>query len=456
MEPFSLELPVFVADIIKGLEKRGHKAYAVGGCIRDCLMGKEPKDWDIATSAAPSEVKAALPGMRAYGVGEKHGTVALLAGGGGVDVSTFRLDGPYLDGRRPSSVSFLQDINEDLARRDFTMNAIAFSPREGLIDPFGGAKDIRSRVIRSVGDPAERFSEDALRIMRSLRFASTLSFSLDGALEARLHKDKGLLRQVSSERLSSELLALLCGEGAFSVLRNYPDVLAAFIPEIGPCIGFEQNSVYHLYDVWLHTAYAISYAKREPLARLCLLFHDLGKPEKYFVGDDGHGHFRGHPQVSSEIAERRMRALRFPARDIEIVRDVVFYHDAPISGKSAIRWLSILGEAKMRLLLDVRRADGMAHANSFGSDRAMESAQMEEELDRVLSEGLCFRLKDLHAKGQDIMALGVSEGPDVGACLAFLLDSVIIGQAPNEKGALLKLAEGWISQNKRSQSHNWP
>jgi tRNA nucleotidyltransferase (CCA-adding enzyme) len=426
--------------ILDALTDNGFEAWLVGGCVRDSIMGRAPKDWDVATDAAPEQVKRVFRNCRVLETGVKHGTVTVLLDRLPVEVTTYRVDGEYLDGRHPSSVQFVSDIDTDLARRDFTINAIAYNPARGLRDPFGGAADIKHHLVRCVGNPDERLNEDGLRIMRALRFASVFSFSLADDLSRSLHRNRDLLRNIAAERISAEVSKLLPGDGVVDILPNYHDVLAVFIPEISAAAGFDQKNRHHCFDVWTHIAHSVAAAPPDVTVRLALLFHDLGKPETFTVDENGVGHFYGHAKVSEDIAARRLKALRFGNETVSAVCTLIRYHDAPIDAERLPRWISRLGELLSRKLLDVKIADNKAQSPGLVNERLLKTELLRAELDRLLSEKRCFSLADLAIDGGDIKDLGVTEGPAIGSALEHLLDAVVDGDLPNERDALLACA----------------
>ena len=352
-----MEIPEYVRDILRRLEGAGHEAWCVGGAVRDALLGQEPGDWDVTSGAEPEAVLS-LFAPHALPTGLKHGTVTVAPGGGqGVEVTTFRRDGDYLDHRHPERVAFTRSLAEDLARRDFTVNAIAVNLRGELSDPFGGRADLASHVLRAVGDPEKRFQEDALRILRGLRFASRLGFSIEPGTAKAIRRCAPLLEHIAPERVLTELTGILCGEHVLEVLLEYPDVLGIVLPEILPCVGFDQHSVYHCYDVWTHTARAAAAARPLPVLRFALLFHDLGKPETFSLDGAGRGHFYGHWRRSVPLAEAIMDRLRFDNRSRQTILTLVERHDAPLalSEKAVRRNLARYGEETLRLLLEVDR-----------------------------------------------------------------------------------------------------
>jgi tRNA nucleotidyltransferase (CCA-adding enzyme) len=432
-----MEIPPQVERTLARLEGGGFAAYAVGGCVRDALMGVRPHDWDIATSALPAQTGELFVDGRVLETGLRHGTVTLLFPEGPIDVTTFRSDGIYLDGRHPSSVRFVASIEEDLARRDFTMNALAFNPHTGFVDLFGGRQDIKDKVIRAVGDPDRRLQEDALRIMRALRFSACLGFRIEKGLAASLHENRALLSRVAPERISDELLRMLVGEYVLLVLLAYPDVLAVFIPEIAETVGHDQQTPYHCYDIWEHTAHAVAAGKADACVRLALLFHDLGKPESFFVDETGRGHFYGHDVRGEEIVRARLRALRFGNDVVKTISVAVRNHQARVRPENVLRWLSRLGEDRLRLLIDVKQGDIAAHADDVSKRGLADLARVKKRLNELIVQQACFSLRDLAVDGDDLKAMGIPEGKEIGDILTYLLEAVLESELDNSREELL-------------------
>ncbi|MDO4315916.1 MAG: HD domain-containing protein [Oscillospiraceae bacterium] len=432
-------MPKYVRDVLETLEAAGHEAWCVGGCVRDTLLGRAPEDWDVTTDALPEETMA-LFGSHAFPTGLKHGTVTVRAEHRSVEVTTYRLDGSYRDHRRPDEVTFTRSLEEDLRRRDFTVNAMALSLRGELRDPFGGQADLRAGVLRCVGEPDRRFGEDALRILRGLRFAAVLGFSIDPATAAGIHRNKELLRDIAAERIQVELFKLLGGEAASEILRQYPDVIGVFWPEVLPMVGFDQQNFHHCYDVWEHTLHAVAAAPGDPVLRCVMLLHDIGKPNCFTVDEKGLGHFYGHPAISRDLADRMLRRLKCGNELRETIVRLVEWHDRniPRTDKAIRKALGALGERDLRRLIQVKRADNLAQAPAFWGRQA-EIDKAEEILDRLLAENACFSLKQMAVNGKDLTAMGLS-GPAVGRTLNALLERVVDGELPNEREALLEAA----------------
>lgn len=432
-----MEIPENVWTVLNTLEAAGHEAWCVGGCVRDALLGRSPGDWDVTTSALPEETLAAF-GPRALPTGLKHGTVTVKTPRGSVEVTTFRIDGAYRDHRRPESVAFTRSLDEDLARRDFTVNAMARNLRGELRDPFGGREDLRRGILRCVGDPDRRFQEDALRILRGLRFAAALGLEIEVGTAAALRRNREGLRDVAAERIQTEFFKLLPGKQAAEVLRSYPEVFGVFWPELLPMVGFDQRNRHHCYDVWEHTLHALAAVPEDLVLRCTMLLHDVGKPDSFTLDGAGVGHFYGHPAVSRELADRMLRRLKCAAEFRETVVRLVEWHDKdiPRTDKSIRRALRILGEEDLRRLILVKRADNFGQAPAYW-DRQKELDKAEEILNKLLAEDACFSLRQLAVNGRDLLALGLS-GPAVGAALEELLGKVVDGTLPNERSALLE------------------
>ena len=431
-------LPEQVHTVIDRLCGAGHEAFAVGGCVRDALLGRTPGDYDVTTSARPEEIEAVFAREKLIETGLRHGTVTVLLGGMPIEVTTYRVDGEYADHRHPDCVRFTRDLTEDLARRDFTINALAFSPERGIIDPFGGREDLAAGRIRCVGRADARFREDALRILRALRFSSVLGFPLDGETARAALASRELLRAVSAERVYAELVKLLCGPNVREVVCRYVDILGVVIPELLPMKGFDQRNPHHVYDVLEHSAAACAAVPSEPVLRLAALLHDIGKPECFTLGEDGVGHFCGHAAISASRAEEILTRLKSDRATRERVVTLVREHDLiiPAQERAVKRALRRLGKEDFFALLALKRADNLAQSPAY-ADRQRTYDALEELARCVLEEEACLSLRDLAVSGQDLIALGMEPGPALGAALAAMLDAVIDGEVPNGKDALL-------------------
>ena len=434
-----MEIPEPVRAVLAALEAAGREAWCVGGCVRDTLLRKDrlPDDWDVATSALPEETMAVFA-PRAEPTGLRHGTVTVKTEQGGVEVTTFRVDGTYRDHRRPDSVTFTSSLEEDLGRRDFTVNAMAVNLRGELRDPFGGREDLARGLLRCVGDPDRRFREDALRILRGLRFAAVLGLEIEDATASAMERNRELLEAIAPERIQTELMKLLCGPAAPRVLEAHSEILGVFWPEILPMVGFDQRNIHHCHDVWRHSLAALAETPPVPVLRCAALLHDIGKPSTFTLDEAGVGHFYGHTKASAALADTMLRRLRCSNGFRERVVRLVEWHDRdiPRTDKGVRRALRLLGEEDLRLLLALKRADNLAQAPAYWGRQA-EIQKGEDILDRLLEEDACFSLKQLAVKGGDLLALGLS-GPAVGKALEDLLGKVMDGALPNQRDALLE------------------
>lgn len=453
---FAFDIPACCRYLIKLLEHSGYEAYVVGGCVRDSLIGRKPNDWDICTSARPETVCDILTRnhVRTIETGLKHGTVTACCGMYDYEITTFRVDGEYSDNRRPDTVEFVGDIVDDLARRDFTINAIAYADQGqyvgNLIDPWDGFRDLANQIIRCVRNPDDRFREDALRILRALRFASTYGFTIEEKTAAAIHRNRELLKNVSAERIQSELCKLLCGKGVLDILLEYKDVLAVIIPEFLPCIGFEQNNPYHKYDVYDHMAHAVSnYRGNDISVKMALLLHDIGKPECYTEDENG-GHFHGHSVPSAYLAQGVLQRLRFDNKTTDEVIKLVLYHDSDIQPhpKAVRRWLNKIGEDTLSNLLHVRMADINAHSERNQISKLDKYSMVREIMEEIIANQQCFTIKDLAVNGNDIIALGVETGPRIGEVLNHLLNMVLDEEIQNEHYGLITEAKRYLEETK--------
>ena len=413
----------------------GYESYFVGGCVRDTLLGRPVHDRDIATAALPEQVMALFP--KCVPTGLKHGTVTVLLGGEPLEVTTFRCDGSYHDGRHPDAVAFVRELREDLSRRDFTVNAMALHPARGLVDLFGGREDLRRGVIRCVGDPVLRFGEDALRILRALRFASKLSFRLDDATADAARKGKEKLALLSRERVQSECTGLLCGENVRQVLLSFPDILSQPFPFLAAIAGFDQHNEHHCYDLLGHTAAVVEAIAPVPRLRLAALLHDCEKPSCFSLDSDGVGHFYGHAARGEKTAETILRDLKYDNATLSRVPLLVKWHDTPLEETTRMlkRRLNQLGEEALRDLLALQRADTLGLAERY-HDRLAHFDRLEALLDDILAQNACFSVRKLAVSGQDLQALGL-RGREIGQAQRRLVDAVIDEQVENERDALL-------------------
>lgn len=444
MTDTKLFIPDDAQEIIEKLEKAGHSAYIVGGCVRDAVLGNAPHDYDLCTSATPEQMKEILKDHTTYDTGLKHGTITVAGDSDMYEVTTYRIDGEYEDNRHPTSVQFVDKVELDLSRRDFTMNAMAYNHESGLVDPYGGLVDIKNKLIRCVGNANDRFQEDALRILRAIRFASRFGFDIEAETEKAIHKNKHLLVNVSEERKTSEFCKILTNADA-NLLMKYRDVFAEFIPEIKPMFDFNQRTRWHKYDVYAHTAHAVEHAPKDDLVvRLTMFFHDIGKPETFTIDDNGNGHFYGHPLISEEITEKVMRRMKFDNATLKSVLQLVENHDnrVSVSEKGARKLLRDFGEEQAKRLLIVQECDKSAQADIADVQKGFDEInEIRQHLDEAIKTNACCTLKDLAINGNDLMGLGM-KGVIIGKTLNKLLDIVIKSPSRNEKETLLKMAPG--------------
>ena len=425
--------------VLEALERAGHQAVLVGGCVRDALGGRAPHDYDGASSALPQEVLALCGGrFRCIPTGLAHGTVTVVNGGLPVEVTTFRREGTYSDHRHPDGVQYTRRLEEDLARRDFTVNAMAWSPEAGLIDPFGGRRDLAAGVIRCVGEPDRRFQEDALRVLRGLRLAAQLDFRLEPDTAAALRRNTPLLSYVAWERIQAEFLRLLCSPGAERILLDFPETVCQIVPELAPAVGFCQENPHHVYDVYTHCVKTLGGVRPEPALRLAALLHDVGKPPCFSLDEQGVGHFYGHEGESARLAEEAARRLRLDNRTRERMAALISRHGLQLAPTEKLvrRWLQKLTPEGFFDLLELQRADGMACAPRPAPepDRCALLREMAEE---ILAQNPCLTRKELAVNGRDALAAGLS-GPEIGRALDRLLDRVAAGDLPNRREVLLQ------------------
>lgn len=424
-------------DVLRHLTAAGHRAVLVGGCVRDSLLGIAPHDYDAATSALPEEIKAACSDLTCLDIGLRHGTVTVLSGGIPVETTTFRTETTYSDHRHPDAVKFTHRLEDDLARRDFTINAMAWEDGT-IVDPFGGQRDLAEQRIRCVGDPDRRFEEDALRILRGLRLSAQLDFSIEANTAAAIHRHAADLSLVAQERVWAEFARLLCAPGAKRVLLEFPDVICRIIPELTPCMGFDQKNFHHRYDVYTHSVVALDNTPPLLPVRLAALLHDVGKPSTFHPDEQGTGHFYGHPKVSAALADTALHRLRIPTQLREQVLVLIERHDLPVDPerKWIGRWLRRLGEENFFLLLHLKQGDRAACADP--TPPAPDPLAAAEEMARkLLEEKACFSLKDLAVNGRDCIAAGL-RGQEIGAALQTLLEQVSEGTLENDRAILLE------------------
>lgn len=445
MNQLHITPPAPVQTALNTLCGAGYEAFIVGGCVRDALRGAEPHDWDCTTNAKPDEICACFRDFHVIETGLQHGTVTVVIEHMPIEITTYRIDGVYADHRRPDSVTFTDSLTDDLARRDFTVNAMAYHPERGLIDPYGGADDLQAKIIRCVGSPHDRFNEDGLRILRAMRFASVLDFTIEHDTADAVHALKSLLHHISAERIDTELTKLLCGIGAERVLTDFADVLFTVLPELEPMHGFDQQNPHHDYDVYTHTLKAAAACPPEPILRWAALLHDSGKPHT-FTKDERGGHFYGHAAVSKEIARRALNAMKCDRKRHDRVLLLVEKHDMVMNGtdKQLKRIVRQIGDEAAEQLLLLHKADVTAQAACHRAERIEESDRLLQMLAELRAADACMSLKQLAVTGGDLLAIGIPQGKTIGETLNRLLESVIEGDLPNEHDALLAAAKKFI------------
>ncbi len=432
------KLPRDVLHILETLNQQGYPAYAVGGCVRDLFLKREPQDWDITTAAPPEVILSAFP--KTIPTGLKHGTVTVLLDEGQYEVTTFRVDGLYEDHRKPETVTFTNDICEDLARRDFTMNAMAFHPKSGLCDPFGGRADIEKKLIRCVGDPLVRFDEDALRMLRAVRFSAQTGFSIDENILTAIKQLAPLLSAISGERIRDELMKILLSDRpAHLEILHSSGLLAVFLPELDRCFSVGQHIRYHIYDVGHHILKVVENVPKNPVLRLAAMLHDIGKPDMKTTDENGIDHFKGHEAVSAQLAEPILSRLRFDNKTKEQVLTLVRHHDRrfPETKKSVRRTVSLLGDALFVPFVDLKRGDTLGQNPELFAERLAHCDNILALYEEIKADGDALTVADLAIGGKDLISLGY-EGREIGLALSQALDLVLDDPTQNQKELLLK------------------
>lgn len=438
-----IQLPEKVKYIISTIMEAGYEAYAVGGCIRDSVLGRTPDDWDITTSAAPYQVKALF--RRTIDTGIQHGTVTVMLGKEGFEVTTYRIDGEYEDLRHPKEVTFTSNLTEDLKRRDFTINAMAYNDENGLVDVFGGMEDIDRKVIRCVGDPGERFTEDALRMMRAVRFSAQLGYRIEKETKAAIRELAPNLVHISAERVQTELVKLVVSPHPENLRIAYESgITKVVLPEFDACMKTEQNNPHHCYNVGDHILKSMQEIRQDKILRLAMLLHDIGKPQTITVDEQGISHFHGHPAVSEKMARNILKRLKFDNYTVYMVTNLVRFHDYDVEPqeKYVRRAIMKIGEDIFPLLFDVKEADMRAQSLYFREEKEERLRAVHQVYEKVITGKQCVSLKDLAITGKDLIEeAGMQPGPKIGEVLGRLLDIVIEEPAQNNREILLKLAE---------------
>ncbi len=436
--PIKINIPKYAQVAMKELETNGFEAFVVGGCVRDSIMGKIANDWDMTTSSTPEETLEVFKNFRTIPTGIKHGTITVLIDKQPLEITTFRIDGEYTDNRRPDSVSFTRNIENDLSRRDFTVNAMAYNDTDGIVDLFGGIEDIKNKIIRCVGDPDKRFHEDALRIMRAIRFSATLGFEIEKETAESIKRNKHLLQNIASERIRVELEKLLLGDDAERILIEFSDVIFEIIPELKETLGTEQNCPYHIYDVWQHIVKSVAVSEKNKHVRLAMLLHDIAKPQMKTTDEKGQDHFKGHASVSSDIAYKILKRLKYDNKTISVVTKLIFHHDDRLynNPQNIKKHASKHGFDFLYLLDKVSRADILAQTPEM-IDRISLCDNYLNELKKLEEKNVCLSISDLAVNGNDLMNFGL-KGKEIGETLEKLLDKVLKNEIQNSKESLFK------------------
>lgn len=436
-----LQIPEYAANLMKKLEQAGYQAWAVGGCVRDSLLGLTPHDWDLCTSALPEQTAAVFSDLPLIRNGEKHGTIAVCTEGQVVEITTLRSEGSYTDGRHPDWVKFVPDLRQDLARRDFTVNAIAWSPRRGYADPFGGWEDLKNKLLRCVGQPHRRFEEDALRLLRGIRFAARFRLAVEEQTLRAMVDSAQLVQRLSGERVFTELNGFL-GAADFDDLIRFAPVLTAAIPELAPAVGFDQHSPHHAYDVYTHICHVTAAVPAQPVQlRWAAFLHDVGKPACFTRDETGRGHFKEHAQVGAQMAQDILTRLHAPKGLREDVVWLVSHHMTPLENdeKQLRRYLSRYGCPRLLYLIALQRAD-MASKGICDEDAAARLDAVKETVLRLNLAESRLTVPALAVDGNDMKALGYS-GPQIGQILKQLLEKVLDGSLENRRESLLDEAK---------------
>jgi len=432
-------LPEYVRECLDALEKAGFAAYCVGGCVRDAVLGRTPQDYDVCTSALPDQTEAVFAHKKLVLAGKKHGTVGVIFGKEVVEITTFRTEGEYRDNRHPDWVEFVPEVEADLARRDFTVNAMAWSPERGFADPFGGREDLEKGILRAVGDPVQRFREDSLRILRGLRFAARYGLTIEETTWQAILSEKHLMNSLARERVFEELCKLLETISSADLLVSFGPVLAAVIPELEPMLDFDQRSPHHAYDVFTHTAHVVTGVPGDLTLRWAALLHDVGKVPTFTRDATGRGHFYGHAGVGAELADAILLRLKAPTQLREQAVFLIEKHMLkPEPEKKLLRRrLAQYGWETVEQLLSLQEAD--FHSKGVG-EPGPDFGRVRQLLEEIRQEDACLSLKDLAVNGRDLTELGF-RGKEIGEMLNRLLEAVIDEVRPNEREALLEFAK---------------
>ncbi|MBP3783627.1 MAG: CCA tRNA nucleotidyltransferase [Butyrivibrio sp.] len=434
-----IEIPKNAKMILDTMHEAGYEAYIVGGCVRDAILGKEPSDWDITTNALPAQVKELF--RRTIDTGIEHGTVTVMAGKEGYEVTTYRIDGKYEDSRHPSEVTFTRDLLEDMKRRDFTINAMAYNEEEGLVDRFGGIEDLNNRIIRCVGEPTERFTEDALRIMRAVRFAAQLDYDIEEKTVAAIKELSPTLKKISAERIQTELVKLLTSDHPEKIRLAYElGITAVVLPEFDRCMETGQNNIHHMYNVGEHTVVALENIRNDKLLRLTMLMHDFGKPATMTIDEEGVTHFKGHAALGSKMAKDILKRLKFDRDTMDRVSNLVKYHDDRYEPSPSVirRAINRVGEEDFPLLFDIRYADTMAQSTYMRQEKLLLIEETRKVYQDIIDKKDCVSLKSLAVNGKDLISLGIKPSKQMGDILKAMLEDVLEDPSRNTKDYLLE------------------
>jgi tRNA nucleotidyltransferase (CCA-adding enzyme) len=441
-----MNLPADVSKIINILESNGHEAYAVGGCVRDCILGKIPHDWDITTSALPETVKSLFD--RTFDTGIEHGTVTVLMHGVGYEVTTYRVDGKYEDGRHPKEVTFTASLEEDLKRRDFTINAMAYNESKGLVDLFGGEADLQAGIIKAVGNPTERFTEDALRMLRALRFSAQLGFEIEPATYQAIKELAPTLERISAERIQVEMVKLVTSPHPERIRDVYETGLTKiFFPEFDTMMECDQVNKHHMYTVGEHTIVAMGLVPEDKVLRLAMMLHDVAKPVCKTTDENGQNHFKMHPVKGADMAREILRRLKFDNDTVAKVCNLVKNHDdrPEISQRNVRRMIIRVGQENFDDLLAVKRADTLAQSMYHREEKLAYIDELQRVYNEIVAAGDCLRIKDLKINGKDLIALGVPQGQQIGAILNAIFDEVVENPSLNDRETLLNKARSMVN-----------
>jgi tRNA nucleotidyltransferase (CCA-adding enzyme) len=438
-----INLPKNVKLILDKLHKNNYKAYVCGGAVRDSLLGKEPKDWDICTSALPEQTKELF--NKTVDTGLQHGTITIILDKEGYEVTTFRTDGDYTDNRKPDNVVFTSCLKDDLSRRDFTINAMVFNEKEGLIDYFGGQQDLENKTIKCVGDANERFQEDALRLLRCIRFSAQLECNIETETFNQIKKNSYLLKNISKERIRDEFCKILTSNIPHLALQVLSDTgcIQYISTNVNKMYGFLQFNINHIYDVWNHTLNTIKLVKNNLINKLVMFYHDIGKPNCFSQDEGKVGHFYGHAKESAKIAKEEMILLKYDNKTIDIVCHIVKYHDYKVEANkvSIKKFINKLGVENFEIWYNCRIADILSQNLKFAQKKLERTFKIKELISEIIENKECFSLKDLNINGDDLINIGFKQGKEIGRVLNILLNKVIEDESLNKKGFLFKIAK---------------